>query len=222
MSSVDVAELLGELTRRGIRLEPRGDALAFFPRRRVPADLRDQLRQHKDALLELLRGEESGTAPPSPPVTATESVATDPPYSVVVFDPIAATLDALLMSVLGQTPAPAEIVLIGAAHRRLRKITDPIRRVPLRFVRSPLDARHEYLLLLDSQTLLPRDWCRSALQMLADSRIAVTFSDHELLQSGGRTQYPDRVNSNGLARAGFVANTVMVKRSSLVPVWNRG
>ena len=56
----------------GIRLEPRGDALAFFPRRRVPTELRDQLRQHKTELLHLLRGE----------VTATE------PAAVAIADPV--------------------------------------------------------------------------------------------------------------------------------------
>ena len=58
--------------------------------------------------------------------------------------------------------------------------------------------------------------------MLADPRIAVTFSDHELLQTGGRTQYPDRVFSDNLARSGFAAPTVMMRRSALVPLWQSG
>jgi len=222
MTAGDVAELLGELTRRGIRLEPRGDALAFFPRRRVPAELRDQLRQHKGELLNLLRGEVTVADPPPVTMTTPAQVSSCPPYSVVIPEPNADMLDALLMSVLGQSPAPAEILLVGKPQRRLKKITEPIRRVPVRFVGSPLEARSEHLLLLDPQTLLTRDWCRSALDMLADPRIAATFSDHELLQTGGRTQYPDRVFSDNLARSGFAAPTVMMRRSALVPLWQSG
>lgn len=137
-------------------------------------------------------------------------------------EPNAATLDALLMSALGQSPAPAEILLVGKPHRRFRKITEPIRRVPVRFVGSPLDGSSEYLLLVDPNTLLTRDWCRSALDLLADPRIAATFSDHELLQTGGRTQYPDCVTRKNLARSGFEGQTVMLKRSALVPLWRSG
>ena len=219
MTAEHVAELLGELTRRGIRLEPRGDALAFFPRRRVPAELRDQLRQHKDELLHMLRGEVTVAEPPAVTVTSPAQATSHPPYSVVIPEPNAATLDALLMSILGQSPAPAEILLIGKRQRRLKKIVEPVRRVPVRFVGSPLEARSEHLLLVDSNTLLTRDWCRSALDMLADPRIAATFSDHELLQTGSCTQFPDRVSRDNLARSGFAAPTVMMRRSSLVPLW---
>ena len=218
-----MAELLGELTRRGIRLEPRGDALAFFPRRRVPAELRDQLRQHKNELLHLLRGEVTTTEPGPVAIADPAPASAHPPYSVVIAEPNAATLDALLMSVLGQSPAPAEILLVGKRQRRLKKITEPIRRVPVRFVKSPLDARSEHLLLVDSQTLLTRDWCRSALDMLADPRIAATFSDHELLQTGGRTTYPDRVTHDesgplGIHRTYHDGETLCA--GSAVAIWD--
>ena len=217
--SSPVVELLAELTRRGVTLEPRGDDLAFHPRGRVSAELREQLRQHKTELLHLLRGEVTAT---EPAVLIADPAPVHLPYSVVIADPNEATLDAMLMSVLGQSPAPAEILLVGKSQRRLKRITEPIRRVPVRFVGSPLEARSEHLLLVDPQTLLTRDWCRSALDMLADPRIAATFSDHELLQTGGCTQYPDRVTHVNLARSGFAAPTTMVKRSALAPLWRAG
>lgn len=47
-------ELYREASRRGLRLEPRGDKLAVIPADRVPPDFADELRQHKRELLDWL------------------------------------------------------------------------------------------------------------------------------------------------------------------------
>jgi hypothetical protein len=53
--------LLAELSRRGIKLEARGEQLRFFPKAAVGATLRGALRKHKGELLALLAG---GPVPP--------------------------------------------------------------------------------------------------------------------------------------------------------------
>ena len=223
MTETNVAELLGELTRRGIRLEPRGESLAFFPRRRVTAELKGQLHEHKTELLQLLRGEVLDEVVPDPLPTPTpvpeEITPAFPPYSIVVLNPKAATLDALLMSVIAQSPAPAEILLLNRRDRRLRKVAEAIGRYSVRFVRSPLETQHDYIVLVDGRTLLIRDWCAQALRTLASPNVGATFSDHELLQTGGRTTYPERVTATQLTRSGLAAGTLMVRRSAIVPVW---
>jgi hypothetical protein len=214
--------LLGELTRRGVRLEPRGDALAFFPRHKVPRELREQLQQHKPQLLELLRGETLSAD--EPPYAALSAPATTvfAPYSVVIAAPELATLDALLLSAIGQAPAPAEILLLARSNRRLRKLIESFGRLPIRFAESPLDARHEFLILLDPRTLLTHDWAARALTTLQDPLVGAAYSDHELLSTSGRTAYPATVTRDDLARSGLVASTVLVRRSALVPLWERG
>lgn len=47
-------EVFREATKRGLRLEPRGDKLAVIPAHRVPPDFADVLRRHKRELLDLL------------------------------------------------------------------------------------------------------------------------------------------------------------------------
>jgi hypothetical protein len=220
MSMAHVAELLGELTRLGVRLEPRGDALAFFPRHKVSRELREQLQQYKPQLLELLRGE-TGSIDELPRVTQPAAAPVFAPYSVVIVSPEPATLDALLLSAIGQMPAPAEILLLARSNRRLRKLIEQFSRLPIRFAESPLDARHEFVVLLDSRTLLTRDWAANALVSLRNENVGAAYSDHELLSTGGRTAYPATVTRDDLARSGFAALTVMVRRSALVPLWEQ-
>lgn len=47
--------LLSELQNQGVILEPRGDKLAFGPRDRVSAELREKIVAHKEALLRALQ-----------------------------------------------------------------------------------------------------------------------------------------------------------------------
>lgn len=47
-------ELIDEASRRGLRLEPRGNKLAVIPSGRLTAAFADLLRQHKRELLDLL------------------------------------------------------------------------------------------------------------------------------------------------------------------------
>ena len=49
-----VQELYLEATKRGLRLESRGDRLAVIPANRCPPDFADVLRQHKREILDLL------------------------------------------------------------------------------------------------------------------------------------------------------------------------
>lgn len=48
-----------EATRRGLRLEPRGDKLAVIPKGKCPPDFADVLRQHKPKLLSWLEGRDT-------------------------------------------------------------------------------------------------------------------------------------------------------------------
>lgn len=50
------AELIAELTRRGVRLEPRGERLRFYPRSPLTRGLLDELKAHKSEILNLLKG----------------------------------------------------------------------------------------------------------------------------------------------------------------------
>ncbi len=47
-------ELVKEATRRGLRLEPRGDKLAVMPKGKCPPDFADLLRENKRELLDWL------------------------------------------------------------------------------------------------------------------------------------------------------------------------
>jgi hypothetical protein len=50
-------EIYLEATRRGLRLEPRGDRLAVIPPKRCPPDFAAVLHQHKFELLDLLEAQ---------------------------------------------------------------------------------------------------------------------------------------------------------------------
>jgi hypothetical protein len=52
-----------EATRRGLRLESRGDKLAVIPAKCCPPEFADTLRQHKREILSLLEGQAAGLAP---------------------------------------------------------------------------------------------------------------------------------------------------------------
>ena len=56
---MNAEQLQSEATRRGLRLEPRGDNLAVIPGRLCPPDFAAELRQHKAELLALLEANAS-------------------------------------------------------------------------------------------------------------------------------------------------------------------
>ena len=60
-------ELYEEASRRGLRLEQRGDKLAVIPGYRVPPDFADVLRQHKAELLALLEAKSANLTPDCAP-----------------------------------------------------------------------------------------------------------------------------------------------------------
>jgi hypothetical protein len=64
---VNVAQLLADLARLGIRLEARGDRLGYWPRSALSPDLTERLKAHKDELLAKLRGEAGGRGAKSRP-----------------------------------------------------------------------------------------------------------------------------------------------------------
>jgi TubC N-terminal docking domain len=53
--TVSAAQLLTELTQRGIRIEAHGDRLRYSPRSAVTPDLADKMKAHKGDLLTILR-----------------------------------------------------------------------------------------------------------------------------------------------------------------------
>jgi hypothetical protein len=58
-----VAELLADLTQRGIELVPHGDRLKYRPRSALTPDLLERLKTHKGALLQILRPAEGSEWP---------------------------------------------------------------------------------------------------------------------------------------------------------------
>lgn len=220
-----VAELLADLTQRGITLEPRGDSLAFHPRSKVPRELRDRLRQYKTELLRLLRDEIADERPhfnsetvPSIPTDTPPSI---PDYSVVVMQPQADLLESALLSLFGQSKAPSEVLVCGKVSRRIRKT---IRTYVSRHVRqtdSPTDAKNELIVLLDGQSLLSPGWIESASTALA-ADVGAVYCDHELLTTEGQTQYPDQVSRCDLAKSGITSPTILIRRSALIEAWQDG
>lgn len=211
----DVAELLAELTRRGVTLEPRGDALAFHPRAKVTGELRERLQQHKGQILGLLRGEIGPTVPSVVPAT---SVPFSIDYSVVVMEPRSETFESALLSMFAQPTAPREILVCGPISKAIRKTIRTYVGRHVREASSPIEARQELVVLLDGRTLLGRDWIVSAKAAFHDG-VGAVYCDHELLTTGGRTNYPDHVTGDDLSRSGFEANTLLVRRSALIEGW---
>lgn len=211
----EVAELLAELTRRGVTLEPRGDSLAFHPRAKVTGELRERLRQHKGQILGLLHGE---VGPTTPNVTQTTSVPSAIDYSVVVMEPRTETFESALLSLFAQPTAPREVLVCGTISKAIRKTIRTYAGRHVREAASPTEARQELVVLLDGRTLLGRDWIVSAKAAFCDG-VGAVYSDHELLTTGGRTNYPEQVTGDDLARSGFEAKTVLVRRSALIEAW---
>lgn len=61
---MDVSDLLGELSRRGVRLVTDGEHLRFKPREAVTMELLEELRQHKGDIITQLRPHQKAKAPP--------------------------------------------------------------------------------------------------------------------------------------------------------------
>jgi hypothetical protein len=146
----EVAELLAELTRRGVTLEPRGDSLAFHPRAKVTGELRERLQQHKGQILGLLRGE---VGPMTPSVVQVMSVPAAIDYSVVVMEPRTETFESALLSLFAQPMAPREILVCGPISKAIRKTVHTYAGRQVRVASSPTDARCEHVVLLDGRTL---------------------------------------------------------------------
>jgi PAS domain-containing protein len=214
----EVAELLAELTRRGVTLEPRGDSLAFHPRAKVTGELRERLQQHKGQILGLLRGE---VGPSVSSVVLPTSVPAAIDYSVVVIEPPSETFESALLSLFAQPTAPREVLVCGPISKAISKTIRAYAGRQVRVASSPTDARCENVVLLDCRTLLGRDWIVSACTALQDG-VGAVYCDHELLTSGDRTNYPEQVTGDDLARSGFEANTVLVRRSALIEAWQPG
>jgi PAS domain-containing protein len=213
--SESAAAVLAEISRRGITLEPRGDMLAFRPRRKVTGELHSLLERHKPEILRLLRGEPAVAGGQSAAPAADSAPEAD--VSVVVIDPLPASLESVLLAVLGQCPRPREVLVVGGTGRKLRKGVRRFAGGSMRLAHSPLDAQAELVLLLDGRTLPGTDWTRAALPLMNDPSVGAVYSDHELLTgAGGRTNYPDHVGVDDLARSGFASPTVLVRREALV------
>lgn len=209
-----VDDFLNELTKRGIRLELRGDQLAYFPRRKLTADLCQQLVQLKPEIVNRLRGETEipkSVAPITEPPRIEHS-----PVSVVISDPQQKFLETLLINILSQRPAPTEILITGKTNRRLPKIVNRFRSRGVRIANSPLDVQHDFVCLVSPNTQLGPDWLAQAFQTTNSPEVGAVYSDHELIQTGERTDYPEHVTSNDLARSGIQAPTILVRREALV------
>ena len=120
-----VDDFLNELTGRGLRLELRGDQLAYFPRRKLIAELRQRLIQLKPEIVNRLHGETKVSNPAA--LIAEPPRIEPPPISVVIGEPHPRFLESLLISVLSQRPAPAEILITGRTNKRIRKIVNRFR-----------------------------------------------------------------------------------------------
>ncbi len=59
-------EILAEIKRRGVTLVPAGDRLRFHPKRNLTPELVEELRQHKELILKLLKRREIRARDPRP------------------------------------------------------------------------------------------------------------------------------------------------------------
>ncbi len=214
VSSVD--DLLNELNERGIRLELRGDQLAYFPRRKLTAELRQQLVQLKPEIVNRHR-EETKVSNPDALITEPPRIEHSP-VSVVISDPQLKYLETLLINVLSQRPAPAEILITGKTNRRIRKIVNRFSSRGVRIANSPLDVQYELVCLIAPHTQLGPDWLAQAANAINKPEVGAVYSDHELIQTGEKTDYPEHVTANDLARSGVQAPTILVRREALVAV----
>ncbi|WP_417850650.1 hypothetical protein [Thalassoglobus sp.] len=212
-----VDDFLNELTERGVRLELRGHQLAYFPRRKLTAELRQQLVQFKPEIVNRLRGvHEEREIPNSTALIAEPPQVEHSPISVVIREPQIKFLETLLINVLSQRPDPAEILITGRTNKRIRKIINRFIRRGVRLANSPLDVQHNFVCLIAPNTQLGPDWLVQALQTLNKPEVGAVYSDHELIQTGERTDYPEQVTANDLARSGIQAPTLLVRSELLV------
>lgn len=221
MNNGAATQLLAELTERGVRLDARGGSLAYYPRAKVPRELREQLKQHKVQIISLLQTPtvevESGSDSTAQPRRD------EPTVSVVVVAPETRTLESTLLSALGQTHAPCEILVISNGQEFQQEIVSQFARHGVRQAASILEAAGRYVLLMDGRTLLTRQWIKGALEPFAESLVGVAHSDHELLSAdGGQTQYPDHIDTDDLARSCLDAPTILVRRDVLVAAYEPG
>lgn len=218
-NGVNAVELLQELDQRGIQIERRGDSIAYAPRRKLTAELRQQLHQLKPDILKLLRSEPKLPADQS--VSVAEPAETpSSPVSIVIPDAKLQTLDSLLVNLLSQNPA--EILITGPTNRRLRKALKQYRQRNVRFAKCPFDAEHNLVCLVSPNTLLGPNWLRFATEKINDGGVGAVYSDHELVSTGAKTNYPDELSASGLSRSGIAAPTILVRREALSAVNDQG
>lgn len=218
-NGVNAIELLQELDQRGIQIQRRGDSIAYAPRRKLTAELRQQLQHLKPEILQLLSNETELPAAQSVPV-AEPVVTPTSPVSVVIQNAKLQTLDSLLVNLLSQQPA--EILITGTTNRRLRKVLKRYQQRNVRFAKCPLDAEHNLVCLVSPNTLLGSDWLRFAVEALKKGGVGAVYSDHELVSTGARTSYPDELTEDGLSRSGIAAPTILVLREALSAVNYQG
>jgi len=218
-NGVNAVELLQELDQRGIQIQRRGDSIAYAPRRKLTAELRQQLQQLKPEILKLLSNESD--VPTDQPVPVAEPVETPTPQvSVIIQNAKLQTLDPLLTNLLSQNPA--EILITAPPNRRLRRILNRYQQRPVRIASSPLDAQHNLICFIAPNTLLGPDWLKFASETIHDEGIGAVYSDHELVSTGAKTNYPDELTARGLSRSGIAASTILVRREALRAVHDPG
>ena len=209
-----VNDFLNELSERGIRLELRGHQLAYFPRRKLTAELRQRLVQLKPEIVNRLRSEKEISNPAT--LIAEPPRIEHSPISVVIRDPQPKILESLLINVLSQRPAPAEILITGKTNKRLRKTVNRFRVRGVRIASSSLDVQHDFVCLMAPNTQLGPGWLVQAAKAINSHGVGAVYSDHELIQTGEQTDYPEHVIANDLARSGIQAPTILVRREALV------
>jgi len=226
----NVADVLAELTRRGIRLEARGDRLAFFPRSEVSPALQQRLRQNKSELLALLRNHRPIAGGYGAVATDNGQQTANPTVSVIITcHNYGRYLEAAILSVLAQSrPADEILVVDDASSDDTRQIAErftvdgvgylrvehhnvqPTRRDGLR------QTTGEILLFLDADNYLARNYLEEGLREFTGRNVGVVYAD--LVPFGAdpapRTNFPD-YRRGRLMQDNFVDMAALIRREAL-------
>ena len=226
------ATILAELTRRGVRLEARGDKLRFHPKSAVPAELRQRMKQHKTALLTLLHGSNgkpsgNGQAPKQQLAKPKKS---GPTISVIITSHnYARYLEAAILSVLAQTrPADEILVVDDASTDDTKKVAERFAGDGVKYLRVEHRNAHQtrysgfqassgsFILFLDADNYLTRDYIANGLKEFTHRNVGVVYADLQRfgLYASNRTNFP-KFSRGLLMRDNFVDTCAIIRREAL-------
>ena len=238
------ATLLADLTRLGIRLEPRGSRLAYFPQSRMTPDLLSRLGQYKSELLPLLNGTPvvaqtpKERKPESPVISTVAPVDLTAPVSVIITcHNYARYLESAILSVLGQTQRPTEIIVVDdASTDHTKDVAALFTGEGVEYIRVEHRSTHlarlaginrahgEFVLFVDADNLLSREFIEHGLAAFDAGDIGAVYGNVEHFGiDTGRTNRPAELPREDIFRAALGDCSAIIRRNALVSAaaWDR-